>query len=111
MICVRHRLASGVIDQLWEWDPARRVLMLTIRMGNAPPIDVDVPVASGDRPRHGCFVLTRLDETTWRLSPAVFNSYEGPNVTRAASIHRDVPPEFIYLTHAPDDISEELTAL
>ncbi len=53
MIQVRHRLASGRVDEAWEFDPARQVVEVVLRQGSAEPLAFTVPVCAIDRPRLG----------------------------------------------------------
>lgn len=104
MIFIRHRTASGSLDELWEYDPARRVVILRFRLGAADPVDVDVPVASEERLRFGSWQLVRADGDTWEILPRRY----GMGSLRPAPIHAALGTSSIVLCAAPLNVSTEL---
>lgn len=106
MIALKHRRASGTLENLWEVDPQRRLVMCVI--GGA---GFDVPVAYALRPRVGAYCLTRVSEDVWRISPAVFYLQKKAFITRAYHYPDTHVAEFIALTHAPPKIQRELADL
>lgn len=106
MIFVKHRSASGTLDELWEYDPARRVVMLTFRQGAAEPVSVDVPVASEPFARFGAWKIVRGDEQTWEILPHRF----GVVSLRPFPIHASLGSASVVLCGAPFNVSVELDA-
>lgn len=72
MVVVRHRTASGRLDALWEFDPARKVVELVLRLASEKPRAFTVAVCFPDRPRIWAHPLMRLDSESWRILPSLF---------------------------------------
>lgn len=112
MIEVRHRSASGRLDELWEYDSARRCLEIVLRLGSAEPIAFTLAVCAPDRARIGAHPIMRLDGESFRVLPAVFRLEHGMLVPVDAAIHASLGPgSQLVLTHAPADVDAELQAL
>ncbi len=131
MISLRHRTASGNLDAMWEWDPARGILDLVFRLGSANPRAVTVKVCAIDRPALWCHPLARLDGESWRILPAMFvpanSSLPGRPPTLAprdclgsggglrgavpCELHEVIATSMLVLVNAPVDVSSELEAL
>lgn len=109
MIQVRHRLASGRLDEAWEFDPSRRVIDLVLRQGSAKPLAFTIPVCAIDRPRLGAFAMSRLDSDSWRILPTCFVLYGERLVHHEMPIHPEIGGRVqIVLTHAPYEVDAEL---
>lgn len=106
MVFVRHRSSSGRLEDLWEFDPARGVVMLTFRLGSAPPVSIDVRVSSPERARIGSWYLKRTDESTWEIAPHVF----GVERLVPHPIHANLGGAAVVLLDAPETVSLELEA-
>jgi len=112
-LVVAHRDASGLLTGCWEFDPARGVVVLVVRVTDAAAtVAVDVAVCSPERARHGAYPIRRYSGDMWRIWPALY--VYGPSgelrldplpVVEAMGI---VP---VVLSHSPEAISDELTAL
>lgn len=107
MLHVLHRTASGRLDNLWEYDPARRIVMLTLKIGAAPPVHVDVPVATARDPRVGSWTLRRLDEHTWEILPSRY----GDRRLVPSPIHPSIGSSSVVLVSTPDDVAIEFSLL
>jgi hypothetical protein len=89
---------------IWEYDPARGVVMLTFQLGSAAPVDLDVRVSTPGRGHYGAFHMKREDETTWVIEPHRFGSLSlAPH-----PIHDALGTASIRLLDAPQHISDEL---
>lgn len=104
MIYVRHRSASGRLDELWEYDPARHVVIATLRQGTAEPIDLTIPIASEARARYGAWKLVREGEDNWKVTPHRFGSER----LIPHPIHRALGTNALVLLAAPWFVSAEL---
>lgn len=112
MIVVKHRTASGRLDQLWDFDSARRVLDVVFRLGSAHPVAFTLQVCAPDRARIGAHPIMRLDGESWRVLPAVFRMEHGMLVPVDAPIHESLGHGGqLVLTHAPADVDAELESL
>lgn len=107
MLHILHRTASGRLDSLWEYDPARRIVMLTVTLGSAQPVHVDVQVATSREPRRGSWKLTRLDESTWEILPSRF----GDTRLVPSPIHEALRYSSVVLVATPDDVANEFSLL
>jgi hypothetical protein len=111
MINVRHRTASGRLDEAWEFDSARRVLDVVLHLGSAAPIAMTLPVCHPDRARHGAYPIMRLDGESWRVLPALFRLESGHLVPHDQPIHESLGHSILVLTNAPADVDAELESL
>jgi hypothetical protein len=112
MLQVRHRTASGSLSEMWEFDNARRVIDVVLRVASAKPIAFTVPVCAPDRARIGAYPVMRLDGESWRVLPARFVLEHGLLVPHDAAIHESFGRgSQIVLTHAPADVDAELESL
>lgn len=112
MIHIRHRSASGRLDEAWEFDSARRVLDVVFHLGSAAPVAFTIPVCAIDKPRLGAFAVTRLDGDSWRVLPTRF-VLEGEKLVHfEVSIHPSLDKRtMLVLTDAPYDVDAELEVL
>lgn len=111
MLCLKHRTASGSLDELWEYDPARRALDIVCRQG-ARTFAFRVSVCSPERPRLGAHALVRVSEGAWRLLPLAFYvAWEGLEPRDRAIQPWLTPGDQILLTCAPPQIDSELEEL
>lgn len=108
MITLAHRHASGALDDIWELDPLRRLVMCVHR-GQA----FDVPVAYDQEKlrKPGAYVLTRLSEDVWRIAPSRIVLRRRKWDTEPCAYPESHVIEFITLTHAPALVQNELEAL
>lgn len=105
MVSIRHRSASGTLDNMWEYDPERRVLIVVVRNRATT-----IPVASEKNPRRFAYAISRKSETTWQVAPAMY--FRKQNDWYAIAIGFDEGLcDFLFLTHAPADVNQELEAL
>lgn len=132
MIQLRHRTASGDLANQWEYDPARGVLEIVIRLGSAHPVALTVPVCHPDRPRLLAHPMMRLDGESWRILPAIFlptvsvsrdrtrSGLTPHDCARAGGLRSAVPcelheaigsPAHLIITHSPPEQDAELEAL
>lgn len=142
MLTLKHRTASGGnLTNMWEYDPARRVLELVIREASGPTMDLTVPVCVSGRPRLGAHIITRVNEETWRILPSHYGlvsldaSREWRNVghrvqtptpmvlasRECATLHATLQAcrlhsvigwgAQVFLTNAPRDVQSDLEAL
>ncbi len=112
MIQIRHRSASGRLDEVWEYDSARRCLDVVLRLGSAAPLAFNIPVCAIDKPRLGAYAMTRLDGESWRVLPTRFISYGERLVHHESTIHSAFDKRTqLVLTNAPYDVDAELEAL
>jgi hypothetical protein len=120
-LVVKHRSASGQLDRLWEFDPARRLVMLVIRVASEAPMSLDVDVCSLAHPRLGAHSIVRHDEHTWRIKPERFvelpqSTRDGQRVWSLVPEAYPIHPRFtrgdgILLAAAPSEVNAELEAL
>lgn len=103
---IKHRSASGTLTSLWEYDPQRRVIMVTLR-GRS----FDIPVCSERNPRHSAYAISRKNETLWQVAPAMYARMRDGSWTSVAVTFDNGQAEFLHLTHAPDAVSAELGKL
>ena len=112
MIQVRHRKASGRLDEAWEFDPARRVIDVVLRQGSAEPLAFAVPVCAIDKPRLGAFAMSRFDGESWRILPSRFVLQGEKLVHQELAIHEAIGGRVqLVLTHAPLDVDAELEVM
>ncbi len=112
MIHIRHRLASGRLDEAWEYDSARRCLDVVLRLGSASPIAFTLPVCAIDKPRLNAFAIARLDGESWRVLPSRFVLQGDKLVHHEVAIHESIGGRIqIVLTNAPSDVDAELEVL
>lgn len=112
-LVIAHRDASGLLTGCWEFDPARGVVVLVVRVTDAAATAaVDVAVCSPERARHGAYPIRRYSGDMWRIWPAQY-AY-GPS----GELHMVPCPIVeangiapVVLSHAPEAISLELAAL
>lgn len=106
MLTIAHRSASGALDRMWEFDPARRAVIVVL-----PDVAFDVPVCTTERPEQGHYHIIRLTEDAWRVAPAMF-SRQGRTWTTKPFHYPDCHvDEFITLTCVPPNVRHELEAL
>lgn len=72
MITLKHRTAFGRLDACWEFDSARGVVDLVLRLGSAEPLGLTVRVCATDKPKLWCHPIMRLDADSWRILPAIW---------------------------------------
>ncbi len=107
MITLKHRTASGCLRALWEYDPARRVVIVS-----SGDFEIDVHVACESNPRQGGYVLSRKSETEWQIAPARFVKHRDTWLADAAPFDGyGRLNEFLMLTHAPPSVASEMEAL
>lgn len=132
MLALRHRSASGRLDQLWEFCAVRGVVEVVFRLAASEPIAVTVKVCHPDRPVLLAHPIMRLDGESWRILPAIFipavsvsrdrdrSRYVPRDCSARAGGLRDAVPcdlhtaigsSHIVLTNAPADIDAEMEAL
>ena len=112
-LVVAHRDASGLLTGCWEFDPARGVVVLVVRVNDAAAtVAVDVAVCSPERARHGAYPIRRYSGDMWRIWPAQY--VYGPS----GELRLDPLPIVeaigitpVVLSHAPEKISDELAEL
>lgn len=108
---LRHVSASGRLSSFWEYDPARRVMILRVQLGAAPPVDVDdIRVCAPLTPRPGAFVLLRTHETSWMLTQACM-PWDIDRLARATPFHSLLPTGSVALIDAPPGVQRELECL
>lgn len=72
MLTLRHRTASGRLDELWEFDPARQVVELVFRLGAGPVRGFTISVCSPEKTTAFAHALMRRDADTWKILPSLF---------------------------------------
>lgn len=112
---VPHRSASGRLDACWDYDPARWVVDIVLRLGSATPIEMSIPVCSIDRGRLFAYAITRENEESWRVLPSIFFPVS-PSVTTLYRVDRALHLSLnrgdqIMLCNTPAGICLELEAL
>lgn len=118
---VRHRSASGRLDEMWEYDPARRIIELVFRLASEHPSTASIPVCAPKAARRLAYPIVRIDGETWRIVAARF--VESIVELRGNSVTRMLVPEpfpihprltcgdHILLCAAPPNVDRELEAL
>ena len=79
MITLRHRSVTEDAA-LWEYDPARRVLELSVPNGAGAMVSLTLRVCAPDKPIAFAHPLMRLDGEAWQVLPGIFVPEEGPSV-------------------------------
>jgi hypothetical protein len=111
MVTVKHRSASSSLDELWEYDPARRALDVVCRQGSVVRA-FRVYVCTEQHPRIGAFVIARVGEDTWKLLPALCVPLDDGSALRVQPIQSWLTPgDQLLLTCAPPEICTELEEL
>lgn len=109
MITLKHRSASGSLESMWDYDSARKAVIVVVE---GRGFDVPVCLDKDDHRTAGSFVITRLTEYCWRIAPCMCLKHRGHWVTVPwAYPDSNELAEFLCLTHAPEDISALLGAL
>lgn len=113
MLQVRHRLSSGgALWNIWDYDPARRVLDIVLKQGSADPIAFTLAICAPDRARANAHPMLRLDGDSFRVLPAVFRFESEMLVPHDCALHKSLSfGDALILTHAPPDIDAELSEL
>lgn len=111
-VVLQHREASGSLSSgCWEYDPARKCIVLVVRVGSSSPICLDVDVCSSQTARHGAYHLRRVSEGAWRIMPAQYLAGPEGHLTVSPTPCVDelgaVP---ILLTMAPEHASREMAS-
>ncbi len=108
----KHRTASGDLGaNRWEYDPQRRLVLALLRSASTKRLSVEIRVCSNARPAVGAHCIFRLNEDMWRISLAAYVSADLKRSPVPASHHPLLPADEVILTHAPADISVELSRL
>lgn len=111
---LRHVSSSGDLTKWWQFLPAvgsePRRLLMSIKIGSAPPVEVEVPVCTNRHPIPGCWVMVRRNETGWLLTAARL-PMDMQRIAHGAPFHADLPVGSISLLDAPTDIAAELASL
>lgn len=112
MIHVRHRTASGRLDEVWEFDPVRKCMDIVFRLGSAKPVAFTLPICAIDKPRLHAFAISRLDGESWRLLPSRFMFAGDKLVHVEVAIHHSLDKRtMLVLSRAPSDVDAELDCL
>lgn len=104
MIFAHHITAAAGRGTTWQYDAARRVVILAFEHGTA-----DVAVCSPRAPREGAFEVERVVPGTWRVWPV---RYEGARLSLVATVvHARIGIDAVTLLETPDDVARELAQL
>ncbi|HEY2509500.1 MAG TPA: hypothetical protein VGI39_01470 [Polyangiaceae bacterium] len=109
---LRHVSGSGDLSRWWEFIPAGGFpskparLLLSVRIASAPAVECEVPVCTNARPIVGSWIVVRVDEYSWRLTPAVWRGEDA--LGDVATVHPSLPLGSVLLTGAPAHVSEEI---
>lgn len=68
MISLRHRSASGDLENGWEYDPAERRVHVAFKMGREE-MTFSIEVCAAERLSIGAHPIKRLDAESWRVLP------------------------------------------
>lgn len=110
MLVLRHRSASSRLDALWEFDPARKVIDVVIRLGSEKPRAFTLPVCAPDKPRIWAHPILRLDGESWRILPSVFVPLEAAEELQADDVHGIPIPRHAPILLVPRDCREPAAA-
>jgi hypothetical protein len=106
---LRHRAASAGRAGCWEYDPARRLVMVRLP-SRGESLDLDLEVCSQRYPVARRWVIVRRSEDRWTISPTLWP--DSPlMVARQSRFHPDLPIGEIELTCAPPEVQAELATL
>lgn len=111
-IYLRHRSASGgALENFYEYDPERRLVICSIRVASAPRVDVNIRVCSPRKPIVGAHPVYRLGPDSWRISLSCFVSSDQKRMPVPAVHHLKLPLDEIVLTHCTPEICEEFVRI
>lgn len=129
MIAIRHRTASGRLDSLWDFDPARGVVEVVLRLASARPVAFTIRVCSRDSPRLWCHPILRVDAESWRILPATWMAKQStvdrhlPQLAPSSCAGRAAAPfpcdlhavigasEHVLLSNTPPNVDLEIAEL
>ena len=111
---IRHRLASGHVDEWFEFLPAaggepERIIM-SVSLGSAEPVVCTVPVCTHRSRKEkmlGRWVLVRKDDQTFVLTAARMPT-SMDCIAHSEAFHEDLPVGSVMLTHAPPDVARAM---
>ena len=78
MFTLNHRTVALASDSVWEFDPARRVVDMVIRLESGT-ICFALRVCAPDRASAFAHPVMRLDGEAWQILPAVFIPKDSPD--------------------------------
>lgn len=114
MICVRHRSASGDLENCWEYVAGEQRVHVSLRMGSEV-VSFSVAVCSAERPTIGAHPLRRLDSESWRIPPERYIRTWRNHVELLETIRcplSDLVGYFtLAITNAPGQVARQLEAL
>lgn len=109
---LKHVSASGQLNQWWNFDPSRKLIVARLVFGNAAPIDLDeIPVCSPAHPRRLAWVIIRQSSESWLLTSARMPEEMNRRIARAERFHPDLAAGSLELVAAPPNVQAELEAL
>lgn len=98
-----HHVSVGELEY-WEFDPARRLIMLTAVV-DGTWTTADVVVSTSEHPRFGARIIKRHDGGIWEITPLRFGS-QSPK-----PIHPRIGLRSVLLIDGPSDVQAELLLL
>ena len=114
-ITLRHKSASGRLDNAWEYDQRTQRVHAVIAAG-AIKSSIDVEVCSPERPRIGAHPIKRLNGETWRIEAHRYVREWKNGVERVVAFPCPIgdaigPGTSLTLTQAPPIVDDQLEAL
>lgn len=106
MITLKHVTASGALGESWQYDPERRIVLLTVE---SKP--VDVPVCLETAAVSESYKISRLSEYVWQIAPSAFYFRRGILCSATRPYPDTHIADFVALTCTPDEINAELERL
>ena len=105
---LEHRTSPKRPYSFWEYDPARRLLIATVRLGHRKPADLqDVILCVQDRPRRFAWSVSEVSPDSFLVHPT---QYVGGRWV-PTSFHVGWQTGFLMLTGAPKDVAQDLRDL
>ena len=112
---VPHVSASGKhVEHWWQFLPASGLswnrILASVVLASAKPVEICVDICVTKRPRSGAFVIVRLSETTYQLTPLCWPE-DFRSVAHAKPFRKFWPVGPIDLTMCPASVALELEAI
>lgn len=114
-VTLRHKSASGRLDNAWEYDAREQRVHAIVRAG-AIAATIDVEVCSPERPLMGAHPIKRVNGETWRIEAERYVREWVGGVERLRAIPCPIgdaigPGTSLTLTQAPPVVGDHLEAL
>lgn len=112
---LRHRTASGSLDNAWEYDPVEQRIRALVRAGSMIG-GVDIEVCSPEQPRIGAHPIKRLAAESWRVEAVRYVREWPDGIERLSTIPCPIgdslsPSASLTLTQSPPSTTAHLEAL